>query len=862
MRRNVLGWLTGKVPDALHALVLTHNIDFLFLQSVMAPMLRRAGDPRLVVFADAACASQAFAAQSGLLDGLGDRYRVVPVDLGSARRFHPKALLLSGRAGASLAVGSGNLTHGGMSANHEAWAFAATDGEGASLIAALRDYVTSLLPRLPLSEPLSDWLGAVFDREQAWAAELPAPAGLVGSPAASNLLEQIAAHVHEPVRAVEVLAPYHDDRGAALAAVARRFAAPVTCWIQPGRAGLSRAAAEELPATVTLKSIDCEQDRRPSFIHAKVLALRGDARTVLAVGSANCSQAALLAEGSWGNAELMAVEAVRHEVAEALFAGLVRSDVPPPLPESPPSEGWDIPADAPLRILAARFEAGRLRIAYRGPMGVDRVRVVLSGSAQRATELDPAAGVVAFDVPLRPRTVSIEALAPDGTTLVSAEAWVDDEASLSAPATLRRVIQRLRDEGDAAWLPSRTFRDVLELFRDYVCDPQAARRHFERAPPRRGAAQPYDPLDAFSEEFGRPSARAASDHAETAAADLLSIVEALFAVGGAAGDPPAAPSDLGDADGEEPDAEAAEQQLLGQRPPAPDEREGVRLRRALSAMEQALRAPAFVETRTPALLGADLAMAAVLLVKGLATGLLEPSDYRRATRGLWSTLFFGGGDAPGTLTTRIGSIAAPDRDAFMAALCSPRLSAALALWSATEWAAEDADALWFRLSAAVFHQAHPSLFGGGSAESVLAELDRWASRLLPPNDRLAATRAWLGTVRAGEALRLLSDAIGACPDAELRSATSSERVEPSTLVWVHGRLGFPTAPATRGAKSKVHVQFLGQQTPKPYRTNFLVPIRDVLQAGVLTLPPMVADEVGKLSEAAVAARSDLRSGQA
>ncbi len=569
MRRNVLGWLTGKVPDARHALVLTHNIDFLFLQSVVAPMLRRAGDPRLVVFADAACASQAFAAQSGLLDGLGDRYRVVPVDLGSARRFHPKALLLSGRAGASLAVGSGNLTHGGMSANHEAWAFAATGGEGAPLIAALRDYVTSLLPRLPLAEPLSDWLRAVFDREQAWAAGLPTPAGLVGLPAASNLLDQIAAYVHEPVRGVEVLAPYHDDRGAALAAVARRFAAPVTCWIQPGRAGLSRAAAEELPATVTLRSIDCEQNRRPSFIHAKVLALRGDARTVLAVGSANCSQAALLADGSWGNAELMAVEAVRHEAAEALFAGLVRGDVPPSLPEAPPSEGWDIPADAPLRILAARFEAGRLRIAYRAPAGVDRVRVVLSGSAQPAAEHDPVAGVVAFDVPLRPRTVSIEALAPDGTTLVSAEAWVDDEASLSAPATLRRVIQRLRDEGDTAWLPSRTFRDVLELFRDYVCDPQAARRHFERTPPR-GAAQPYDPLDAFSEEFGLPSARTAGGHAGTATADLLSIVEALFAVGGAAGGPRAAPSESGNADGEdgeEPDAEAEEQRLLSLGPP-------------------------------------------------------------------------------------------------------------------------------------------------------------------------------------------------------------------------------------------------------------------------------------------------------
>ena len=855
MRRSVLGWLTGKVPDARHALVLTHNIDFLFLQSVMEPMLRRAGDPRLVVFADAACASQAFVARSSLLDGLGDRYRVVPVDMGGARRFHPKALLLSGRAGAALAVGSGNLTHGGMSANHEAWAFAEADGEGASMIAALRDYVISLLPRLPLSEPLGDWLAAVFDHEQPWAAGLPAAAGLVGSPAPHGILEQIAAHVREPIRAVEVLAPYYDHRGAALAAIAARFGAPVTCWMQPGKAGLSRYAAEGLPENVTLRSIDCEPDRRPSFIHAKVLALRGDAQTVLAVGSANCSQAALLADGSWGNAELMAVGSVRHEDAEALLDGLVRGDDRPALPEVAPSEGWDIPLDAPLRILAVRFEAGRLRIAYRAPAGIGQVQAVLSGTAQSAVDHDLVRGVVTFDVASRPRTVAVQASAPDGTRLLSVEAWVDDEASLSAPATLRRIMQRLRDEGDAAWLPSGAFREVLELFRDYVCDPQAARRHFERPRPVVGNGGPYDPLDVFSEDFGRLPAFLAVHRGGTATIHLLSTIEALFALDGTASGRVAAPFDPGDVseqDGEEREAEAEERRLLDRDPlHPPDSRDGARLHRALSAIEQALRQPDFIEARTPELLAADLAVAAILLVKGLAAGLLEAGDYRRTTRVLWGSLFFGGSDAQGTLISRIDALPAEARDAFMTALCTPRLSAALALWCATEWAAEDGDALWFRLSAAELYRSHPILFGSRSAGDVLAELDQLAARLLDDNDRLGAARAWVGTVRAGEALRLLSDAISARPLVDLRSATSTEWLAPSTLVWVNGRLGFPAATAARSARSKVSVRFLGQQSLSRYLADRLLPVRDLLKAGVLALPPVVADEIGTLLKVAM-----------
>lgn len=85
MKRNLLTWLTDEIKTASHAIILTHNIDFLFVQSVLVPKLRAIGSPRLTILADAGSALESFGRQHHLLDGLGSTYRVVPVDLGPYR---------------------------------------------------------------------------------------------------------------------------------------------------------------------------------------------------------------------------------------------------------------------------------------------------------------------------------------------------------------------------------------------------------------------------------------------------------------------------------------------------------------------------------------------------------------------------------------------------------------------------------------------------------------------------------------------------------------------------------------------------------------------------------------------------------
>lgn len=840
MRRNVLDWLTGEVKKATQAIVLTHNIDFLFVQSVLARKLRQVGNPKLTIFADAMCAAQSFAGQHMLLDGLGVRYRVVPVELGAGRRFHPKALLLGGPDRAALAIGSGNLTHGGMAANHEAWVFAVSDGEGAPLIAAFRQYLESLLSALPLAESLREEVDLLFDPTQTWVSELPPANGLASSPASVSIFDQIAHRATGNVRSVTVLAPYHDDEGAALGRIAERFPVPVTCLMQSGREGLSKSAATGLPSNVKLKSVDCIESHRPSFIHAKVIALYRDGDIVMAVGSANCSRAGLLADApTWGNAEFMAIDTVDHAMGEAFFSELVVGNEAPTLPDHPLSDDWETIDHPPLRILAARHVGGRLSVAYNFTGDVTELLVVAGGGSTPAETVDREHRLATFLLPMRPRTVVVRGRTSTGEWLESSEIWVDDDSSLAAPASFRRFFGGMQGYGSDFGDTAGAFQGILELFRDYLRDPEAKRRRLRSSKRSEPPSGPYDPEKVFSGEFERSASTGTVDPMTASTTSVLAIIEALFAVNREVGGVPAPPSDDGESENEAADPAAAKADPIRKCLIEPEEKTNKQLDRALRNMVQTLCEPEFVEARSPGLLGADIALAAILLVKGLADGRLSVDNFRRSTRELWATFFFGEGamEGAGALQRRLDRMSEPsNREAFEAAMVTPRLSAALAIWAIAEWNAADDASSWFRLSAADLYVRHPWLFMATDPEVVATEIRNMSEALLPSNERLAAVRTWVELVRAGEALRILLRALKETSRDELTAAVKSTSVGVSDLVWVNGRLAFPCKTYSRAKGVKAHVNVVGEQSPAHYVASFLLPVRELVESGVLNLP--------------------------
>lgn len=858
MRRNVLAWLTGRIPDARQAIVLTHNVDLLFVQAVLASKLRQAGHPRLTVFADAMSAGRTYSEQRGLLDGLGSRFRVVPVDLGPGRRFHPKALLLAGPDGAALAVGSGNLTHGGMAANREAWTFAVPGEESAGLLSAFRGYLERLVATLPLADALAREVSEAFSPDRAWVRDLPAPSGLTASPGPEPLLDQIARMAGDGVRSVDVLTPYHDDKGFALAEIAVRFGVPVTCWLQRGREGLSKGAADRLPPNVTLASVDCADGRPTSLIHAKVIAFRRDADVVVAVGSANCSRAALTLPAFRANAELMAVGPVAHAEWEAFLDGMARGGTPPSLPEEPPSADWETDAGHPFRVLAARRTGDRLDVAFTAPGPLAELAAEADGHSWPALG-SPGGSVACFGSDERVAAVTLTALDESGARVSSPSFWVDDEDSLGLPASVRRLAGLGQSAGGA--MGPDEFRAVLELFKDYLTDPETARPRAGRGERADAPPLPYDAAEVFSDGFGRPpSSPPSGPTREAPDVGILSIVASLFSLPG----PARAPDGHAAPPGE---LEPAEE---GKPPPEPEAVEpprrsagpgtSARLLRAVTAVSEALRRPAAVE-RSMRALGTDIALAAVLLVKGLSDGLLDPAHYREVTRALWVHLFFGRGGAPGSVLGKLGRAAdAAARDAMVAALVDPRLSAALALWSVAEWHAGDAEAAWFRLSAALLHQGEPWLFAGAPPDAMISEVSRVAAALLPPGEAGLAVRTWAEVVRAGEALRAICAALGFWKAADLLTCVGPADVKPGELVWVQvssaasgtasGRLGRTLHAARRVDRAKARVSLLGEAEARSYLAASLVPVRDVVDAGVLELPAGAAEMVLTLAAAA------------
>lgn len=853
MRRNVLTWLSQQFSDASHAIVLTHNIDFLFVQGVLVPSLRSAGNPRLTIFADANCAAGAYRDQRPFLDGLGVRYRVVAIDLGPMRRFHAKAILLTNRQRAVCAIGSGNLTHGGMSANHEVWTFGASDGEGAPLLAGLRDYIQSLAAYLPLAGPVRDSLEAVFDREQVWVPSLPPASGLATSPSDRPLLDQIAALVGGGIESISVLAPYFDDEGAALAEMGRRFRVPVTVWVQPKHEGLSGTAAAALPDGIMLKTIDCMPDRSPSFIHAKMLAFHRAHDIVLAVGSANCSRAALLADSNWGNAELMAMGTVTPAALAQFFAEMMQSDEPPKLPENSPSDEWQLEVP-PLRILAARQEGNRLDVAFKSAEVLSNLVVEAEEGIWQASQLNTSDALAVFPVSLRLRSIKLAGTTTAGVRLTSPEAWVDDEASLAAPASLRRVFRRLEEAESSTQRSAEDFRAVLDQFRDYLRDPDVARRRMRRHIESDQPPPPYDPAMVFSEEFGKAAGPALrqTDFSK-GQQSILSIIAALFAVssgvGGTATQPPPA-----EANGEQPDPTSEEERLISRPKRMPDSKVAAQLRRALESIEAALVDPDFIAARRPELLGADIALAAILLVKGLADGYLEADIYRATTRRLWVELFFGAkGNGTGRIAQHLEKLEMGERDIFIVAFASPKLSAALVLWSLPEWRADDPEALWFRMSIAQLQHRHSWLFASALPEAVTAELQNQAA-LLPPNEQRAAIRAWVDLIRCGEALRLLFDALTPIPHLDLVRKVKSTEVGVNDLLWQANALAFPIRPYRRESAVRAEVLVLGESTPRKFKGDHLVPVRDLLASEVIQFPLLAKEEISRFVDAANAIR--------
>jgi hypothetical protein len=863
VRHSILK-VVGDARDVTNAVVLTHNIDFVFLENVVVRALRKCGRPKLTVFADAGCAEESYEYQKQLLSGLGLQYRVVPVAMASHFRFHPKALFLSSPEKATLLIGSGNLTFGGWSENVEVWHQMDTTRDGTGFVAAFRDYLSALLSDLPLRGSIEAELSEAFDPgTRSWASSLDAPSTLFSKGNGDTLLERMCAHVGiDGVRHLTVCSPYFDPQAEALGAIIRKCnAAQATILVQKGQAGLTKDTASRLPRNVTIQAFTserkCGDATRKVFTHSKFYAFEKGRKVVVFVGSANCSRAALTIPGPAGNAELVAVEELTpaefHDRYMSEFNSVGGKEC---LPESLEKEHER--NDLHIRLLAARNEAGYLSLGYTCTNGAkvngctidgEERALAATGTKEARTRVGSLAQQVALLGSYR------------GAKVQSNTLWIDHEQILNASARERTLAAVVGASAKTGHWDVGVWSGIMEVFcahlRYLAIDSTMKRISGTSSDQEEKETVSYSAQDVFATSYGlgTPSAKYHL-HGGKSVMDPLQLLDSNFSHIYREDDEPANTGRNSAAvssqdSGEEEPVDLPEEdvpQPPSIQPVAPTEKERRRVSRLIDFMTAAMCDEEFLSERGPERLAIDLRLAAALLVCALNHGWIKEATFVDSTHAIWSSLFLTSDSdrTKGWIEQREET----DGPSFARRMSSPELSAAMAAWAlAIPKGDMSPERARFALTLALSAARAPWIWHGGELLALAEELARFlastGSSVASEGDAWLQKEAqWLRVVRRGHALRRLEHALAGRAVGAISLAISGDHVKSGELLW-QGSLGFcvASAPFSRGQSSRAPVLPLQSSSDAKLRGSLTVPIRMLLDlSGNKALAPLSNDE--------------------
>lgn len=657
MKGQILEQL-AKLGSLSHVFALTFNVDLVFVERWVIPALRKCGHPSLSIIADAGCATESFSRQRAYAPRLGKRYRVAPLPLAHTAAFHPKAILATSDARATLFVGSGNASFGGWSDNAEVWTRYDSDGGGLGEIAAFRQYLDEVLGRLVDAESIRRELGEATDpAKRPWARQPLPPSGLVGRVGAGpSLLERAQVLIGDaPVDEMIVAAPYYDlEAGAVGELAARSRAKSVRLLVPADGSTLTRQARARVDPTWTVEATRVLRGlrERSAFVHAKWYAFIRDNTALVFAGSANASRAAWTVKGDAGNAELLAVRTMTlEELRSDLLGELAISSEEPELPDENELED-DAPTETPAIVVVARQQRGRLRVSWHATspariveVRVDGVKVDWHTAASNALEVDWS---------LAAARVSLSVLLDDRIA-IEVDAWVDDERELATSARERRMADLVDDyakdgAGDlSGWMA------ILEPFEAELRE-AAATAGMKDAAARRSANDDapirYEWSDVFpdGEDHGvGPSAllsaaRTGGGRASQMRSILLHALDALL------------PDDEhGDEDveGTDIDDDAAAAGKVADRrpkgpipsrppPPPPSAQALARACKTVKRATDALTDPRLLAHRAPRLLQRDITMLATLLRVARREGWIDAGMFAQLSARALTTLLVAG----------------------------------------------------------------------------------------------------------------------------------------------------------------------------------------------------------------------------
>lgn len=292
----------------------TYTIDLHFFEQLFLRGLTENECTYIGIFADQAKLNEHVQIQQGMIH-LGKKYVVKGIPMNGA--FHPKIYLSLGKKGATLIIGSGNLTPPGVITNAELFGSFdydhslqndATNEAHLSLIQA----AFSLLKAYHETNP-SIAMKPLFQQAETYGYLIkpvnPASHLQLLHNESASLFHQIKPLLPMDIQRIHVFTPYFDHKLAVIKQLHRSYpAAAITVYLQDQWSNFPRQVT--LPDQVECLEVKYTQMKKRRY-HGKLFLFEGTESETLVYGSANCSRPAmLLTRGEGGNAEAVMVENV------------------------------------------------------------------------------------------------------------------------------------------------------------------------------------------------------------------------------------------------------------------------------------------------------------------------------------------------------------------------------------------------------------------------------------------------------------------------------------------------------------------------------------------------------------------------
>jgi hypothetical protein len=243
-------------------------------------------------------------------------------------------------------------------------------------------------------------------------------------------------------------------------------------------------------------------------------------------------------------------------------------------------------------------------------------------------------------------------------------------------------------------------------------------------------------------------------------------------------------------------------------------------------------------------------MMSVILRFGYARGWLSDEAFFAFTHAVWGNLFLSSSKDPqlGWLEWRRSK--ALDPPAFIAAMASPQLSAALIAWTLVGLDAPPSiERARFLLARALSAARLPELWFGGSVESIADELGdvlRASNESIDPERFIAM---WREPLAQGAALRLLGELVEILGPEALRRSIDASSVAAGELLW-QGRAGYCVTVVSGSRLGTDTIKTLKLQLGGTgiFQGSKTLPVRQILQIEVVAnaMAPQLSESVLEL----------------